>query len=146
MQADFRVHREGEVNRRGALWQLNDVARRREDEDLVLIQIELEELEELVGSFRVHLELEHLTKPREVAIELVAAGLLALVPPMRGDAIVRGAMHLARANLDLQPPPARTEHPRVQRLVAVGLRLRDVILDALLQRRERIVDDAERMV
>ena len=49
VQPDLGVHREREVERRRALRQLDDVARRREDEDLVLVQVELEELEELVG-------------------------------------------------------------------------------------------------
>ena len=55
-------------------------------------------------------------------------------------------MHLAGSDLDLEQLPVRPEHRRMQRLVSVRLRLRDVILDALLQRREPLVDDAERVV
>ena len=73
MEANLGVHREREVDRRRALRQLDHVARRREDEDLVLIQIELQELEEFVGRLRVELELEHLTEPLQRAIELVGA-------------------------------------------------------------------------
>ena len=55
-------------------------------------------------------------------------------------------MHVARADLDLEQLPTRAEHRRVQRLVAVRLGLRDVVLDALLHRRPAVVDDAERVV
>ena len=51
------VHRKREVDRRRVLRQLNDVAGRREYENFVLIQVELQELEELVRVFRVELEL-----------------------------------------------------------------------------------------
>jgi DNA helicase-2/ATP-dependent DNA helicase PcrA len=44
------VHREREVDGRRALRQLDDVAVRREDEDLVLVEVELENLEELVSA------------------------------------------------------------------------------------------------
>jgi hypothetical protein len=55
VQPHLRVHREREVDRRRALRQLDDVARRREDEDLVLVQVQLEELEELARVGRVEL-------------------------------------------------------------------------------------------
>ena len=68
-----RVHGEGEVDRRRALGQLDDVALRREDEDLVGVEIELEELEELVRRLRVELQLENLAEPGEVPVELVGS-------------------------------------------------------------------------
>src|SRR3954469_19709295 len=109
MQAHLRVHRECEIDRSRALRQLYHVTGRREHEDLVLIQVELEELQELVGSLGVHLQLEHLPKPGEMTIELVPSRFFALVPPVRGDAIVRGTMHLARADLDLEELSTRPE-------------------------------------
>ena len=145
MQADLGMHREREVDRRRAFRKLDDVARRREDEDLVLIQIELQEFEELVGRLRVHLQLEHLPEPRQVSIELVGLRVF-LVAPVRGDAVVRRAMHVARADLNFVELLPRAEHRRMQRLVAVRLRLRDVVLDALLHRRPPVVNDAERVV
>jgi hypothetical protein len=59
------MHREREIDGRGALRQLNHVASRREDEDLVLIQVQAEELEKFVRRLRVELELENLTFPFE---------------------------------------------------------------------------------
>src|SRR6478672_7520908 len=55
-------------------------------------------------------------------------------------------MHVAGANLDLVQLTPRTEDRRVQRLITVRFRLRDVVLDALLYRRPLIVDNAECMV
>src|SRR5687767_6282733 len=116
MQPDLRVHRESEVDGRRALRQLDDVAGWREDEDLVLIEVELQEFEKLVRRLRVQLQLEHLTEPGEVAVQLIGAFRLFLVPPMRGDAEVRGAMHIARANLHFIQLPPGAEYGRVQRL------------------------------
>src|SRR5213075_166455 len=99
MESDFGVYREGKVDRRRTLRQLDDVAGRREDEDLVLVEIELEEFQELVGRLRVHLELDHLPEPLQVAIEIVAARVGVLVAPVSRDAEVRRAVHLARADL-----------------------------------------------
>src|SRR5450759_3288195 len=55
MEADFGMHGEREVDRCRVLRQLNDVAGGRENEDLVLIEIELEEFEEFIGRLRVEL-------------------------------------------------------------------------------------------
>src|SRR5438132_1316505 len=51
--ADFGVHHEGEIDRRRTLGQPLHVTPRREHEDLVLIQVDLQELEELLGTVRV---------------------------------------------------------------------------------------------
>ena len=146
MEADLRVNREGEVDRRRPLGQLDDVAGRSEDENFVLIQIELEELEKLVGSFCIELQLEHLTEPLQRAIELVGAARIFLESPVSRDSVLGGAVHLAGADLNLKELPIGPEDSRMQRLVAVRLWLRDVVLDALLQRRELVVDHAEGVV
>src|SRR5204863_2990262 len=98
-EADLRVHGEREVDRRRALRQLDDVALRREDEDLVLIEVQLEEFEELVRRLRLELRLEDLAEPRQMPIQLVLALRILLVQPVRGDAEVRRAMHVARPDL-----------------------------------------------
>ena len=55
-------------------------------------------------------------------------------------------MHVERANLDLEERAPWPEDCRVQRLVAVGLGLRDVVLDPLLHRCPTVVDHAERVI
>src|SRR3954467_14750950 len=65
---------------------------------------------------------------------------------MRRDSVFGGAVHLPRADLYLEQLPVWSEDCGVKRLVSVRLRLRDVVLDSLLERSELIVDDAERVV
>ena len=55
-------------------------------------------------------------------------------------------MHVARANLDFEQLTSGAEHGGVQRLVAVRLWLRDVVLDPLLDRRPPVVDHAQCVV
>ena len=76
-----------------------------------------------------------------MAIELVLRLGVFLEAPVRGDAELRGAVLLARADLDLVQLLPRPEDGGVQRLVAVGLGLPDIILDPLLHRRPALVDD-----
>src|SRR5438445_9497104 len=85
-------------------------------------------------------------EPRQVMIALVGGLPVCLVEPMRGDTIFRRAMHVARADLDFVQLPARTKDGGVERLVAVRLGTRDVVLDALVQWRPGVVDDGEDVV
>ena len=71
LEPDLGVHVEGEVDGGGALGQPLHVALRREDEDLVLIEIDLQELEEFLGAVGVLLQLEQLAEPAEMLVELV---------------------------------------------------------------------------
>ena len=145
-RTNLRVHRECEVDWRCTFWQLDNVAGRREDEDLVLIQIQFQEFEKLARCLGIQLQLEHLAEPRELSIEFAGRLVGLFVQPVRRDSVVGGAMHLARANLNFEKLPPWAEHRRVQRLVAVRLWLRDVVLDPLLHRRPTVVNDAERVV
>ena len=146
VQADLRVHRKREVDGRGTAGQLMHIAIRREHEDLVLIQVEFQELEKLIGRFRIKLQFKHLPEPLECAFQVVLLGAARLVAPVRGDAVVRRAVHFARADLDFEQRAARTEYRGVQRLVAVRLGTGDVVLDALLQRCPLAVNHAEGVV
>ena len=56
------------------------------------------------------------------------------------------AVHLARADLDLERAALRPDHGRVQGAVAVELRHRDVVLEAAGHRLPERVDEAERAV
>ena len=119
MESNFGMYGEGKVDRCRALRQLDDVSGRREDEDLILIKIQLQKLEEFVGSLCIELELQHLSEPLKRAVELVSASRIFLEPPVRRDSVLGGAMHLACANLNLEQLPIRTEHRGVKRLISV---------------------------
>src|SRR5438445_13762215 len=80
-------------------------------------------------------------------MEVELVGALSLLPePVRRDAVLGRVVHLAGADLDLVRLAGRAEHGRVERLVPVGLGARDVVLDALLERRPLVVDDPEHVV
>ena len=65
---------------------------------------------------------------------------------MRGDAELGALVHLVGADLDLDRAPLRPDHRRVQRLVQVELRRRDVVLEAAGDRVPAGVDRAEHRV
>ena len=66
-----------------------------------------------------------------------------LVLPVRGDALLGDQVHLPRADLHLERLPLLRHHRRVQRLVEVRLRHRDVVLDPAGDRTPDLMDDAE---
>ena len=139
------VNRKGKIDGRRAFGKPLHVTFRREDEDLVLVEVDLEKLEKFFGGMCSLLQLDELPEPREALVQLVWLFSF-LIYPMRRDAELGGAVHLPRANLNFVQLTARTEDRGVQRLVAVRFGRRDVILDALLQRCPLMVDHAEHVV
>src|SRR6185437_1798679 len=146
VQSNLRVHGECKIDRGCTLGQLYDVAGWREYEYLVLIQIQLEKFEKLVRRLGIELQLQHLAEPLEMPVQLIRIARVFLESPVRRDAVLCGAVHLARAYLDLEQLSAGSEHCCVQRLITVRLRLRDVILDPFLHRSPSVMDDTKCMV
>ena len=70
----------------------------------------------------------------------------AFVEPVRGDAGLGDLVHVGGADLDLDRAAERAEQRGVQRLVAVGLGDRDVILELARHRFIEAVQDAERAI
>ena len=91
--------------------------------------------------------LQYLPKPGDLRFKFFVCGALVarslLVAPMRGDAVLGRGMHVARANLHFQRLVFRPDDRRVQRLVVVGFRLRDVIVKLTLNRLPEIVRQTE---
>ena len=144
-QSHFGMDGEGEVDRGSTGRQALHVAFRREDEDLVLVQIDLEELEELFGRVRVLLKLDELPEPAEVLVQLVRTASF-LVDPVRGDPVLRGPVHLTGPNLDLVRLSARAEYGGMKRLVGVRLGRGDIVLDALLERGPPMVNHPQGVI
>ena len=148
--ADLGVDLVGEVQRRRPGGQRLDLALGREDEDLLVEEVDLEVLHELLRVGELLLPVEHRAQPLQLRLALrdlhAAAAGVGLVEPVRGDAELGQLVHLARADLDLQRQPLGTDHRRVQRLVHVELRHRDEVLEAPRQRLPQRVDDADRAV
>src|SRR5204863_7352347 len=77
---------------------------------------------------------------------LIAFGLVDLVFPVRGDAGLGDAMHVLGADLHFDGNAVGPEQRRVQRLVAVHARDRDVVLEATRHGLVGRVHHAERAI
>ena len=141
--AHLGVHGVREVDGCGTGRERDHPALGREDEDLVLLQVGAQRLHELLGIARLGLPVDHAAEPGDV----VASGRGArLVRPVSGDAALGAVVHLPRADLHLHGLAAGHDHRRVQRLVEVELRHRDVVLEAPDDGAPGAVDRAERGV
>ena len=144
--ADVGVNGVREIDRRRAPRERLHLPFGREDVDLFRIQIDFEVLNELVRVADFLLHFQQLADPLEVALVAMVADAAFLVFPVRRDAFLGVAMHLVGANLHLERHPALADDRRVQRLIAVGPRHGDEVLDAAGHGRPRLMDDAERRV
>ena len=143
--ADSRVDRVGEVDGRRARGQVDDVAARREGEHFLGQQVALDVAEQIRGVGAGALAFQQLAHPGQALVQLVVAARDAgLVLPVRGDAVLRHAVHVPGADLHLKRDGLASDDRCVQGLVAVGLRGRDVVLEAIGQRVVHIVDQPQR--
>src|SRR4051794_1977929 len=139
--SDLGVHRVGEVDGRRVDRQRDDAALGREDEHLFLFEVGLQTLHELTGVADLGLPVDDAVEPVDVLGRCVF-----LVRPVRGDSPLGALVHLPRADLDLDRLAAGTDDRRVQALVEVELRHRDVVLEPPQHRLPPAVDAAERGV
>ena len=91
---------------------------------------------------------DHLADPREVFREifLLVAAQFQLILPVRRDAVFRRVVHLVGTDLHLKGDTVLAEHDRVQALVHIRLGGRDIILEAVRQRRVDIMHQSEDVV
>ena len=99
---DVGVDRVGEVDRRRVARQRLHLAGRREDVDLLGIELDLQVLQELLRIADLLLELEQLPQPEEVLLVAIGAVPAFLVLPVRRDPFLGDAVHLGGADLDLE--------------------------------------------
>ncbi len=145
--ADLGVDVIGEVDRGRALRQVHEIPAGSEHEDFVLIEPDLQILEELVGRRRFFGPLRglpHDGRPgrRRLGVHLAAL----LVGVVRGDTQLGDPVHLPGADLHLDHLVSRRHHRRVQRLIHVALRRRDIVGEAVVDRGVEAVHGAERLV
>ena len=141
--ADAGVHGIGEVHHGGAARQAQDLPARGEHVHLVGKQIDLDALDEFAG-IAADFQIDEVREPFARAFLLRRALLIALlVFPVRRDARLGDVIHVLGADLDLDRYAIGPEQRRVQRLIAVDARYRDVVLEAPRHRLIHAVDDAE---
>ena len=144
--ADVGVDRIGKIDGRGIAGERLDLPFRREDVDLVGIQLDLQVLQEFLRVADFLLPLEELTEPDEILLVAVGADSAFLVLPVRRDPFFGDAVHLGAPDLHLEGKAMVADDRRVQRLVAVRPRHRDEVLDAAGHGGPRLVNDPERRV
>ncbi len=137
--ADLGVHGVGEVDGRGPPGQGDDAALRREDVDLVLVEVDLELVVELLGVRDLLLPVDDAVEPDHG----VGLGAGLLVAPVGRHPDLGPAVHLPGADLDLQGLAAGAHDGGVERLVEVELGVGDVVLEPALDRGPGGVDGAQ---
>ena len=140
--ADLGVNAVGKVDRRGVARQHDDFAFGREGVDLFGIEIDFQRGKKFVGIADVALPLDYLPQPGQ-ALLVLRRDRAVLVFPVGGDAFLRHLVHFFGADLDFKRRAVFRDHRSVQRLVKVGPRHGDEILDASRNRPPQVVNDAE---
>ena len=140
--ADRRVHPVGEVDRGAPRRQRAHVALGGEDEDLVLEDVDLHGVDEGLGVEQLLLPVHEQAEP---AVALVETHLLRarLVVPVGGHPVLGGVVHLHRPDLHLDGLSGVGDHGGVERLVAIALGHRDVVLEAARNRLPEVMDHAQ---
>ena len=126
---DVGVDRVREVHRGGIARQRLHFPARGEDVDFLRVELDLEVLQKLLRIADLLLPLEQLTQPDEVLLVASRANPSFLVFPVRRDAVLGGAMHIGGPDLHFEGHAPLADHRGVQRLITVGSRHRDEVLD-----------------
>ena len=148
---------EGEVEGGAAGGHVLEFALGRVGEDLVLEDVALDGLDVLLRAGQVALPVDELAQPGEAlgvaavaGVEAAgragAAGAALLVAPVGGDAELGFGVHVAGADLDLQRARGGPVDGGVQRLVAAGLGVADVVVEFAGDGPPEAMDDAEHLV
>ncbi len=127
------MHSIGEVQRRGALGQIDGMAVRGEHVNSIRLDIHPQLVGQATDVAELFVPFEHLTQPGDLLLVMVGAGIDigALVAPVRADAQLGLFVHGVGANLHLQHLALRADHRGVQRAIAVLLGVGDVVVELL---------------
>ena len=151
----------GEVNRRRTGRQRNDVALRCEGVDVLRTDLVAQAVEKFIRVLDVLLPVHQLTQPRHLVDFTAVADFRSpgpgspksscsaapvLVLPVGCDTELCPAVHFAGANLNFNRLAVRADHSRVQTLVHVELRHRNVVLEATGNRTPVRVDKAKNRI
>ena len=145
---DFGVHAVSEVQRRGALGQIDGMAVRGEHVNAVRLDIHAKLIGQAANVTQLFVPFEHLTQPGDLLLVVVRGGfdVGALVPPMRANTQLGFLVHGLGADLHLQHLAFRPEHGGVQRAVAVFLGVGDVVVEFLGDVPPQCMHDTQRGV
>src|SRR5208337_4504695 len=140
--ANLGVNRVGEVDGRGLARQDQNLALGGEGVNLFGVEIDFQCGEEFAGIGDVTLPLYDLPEPCQTLL-IFGRDDAVFVFPVGGDAFLAHLVHFFGANLDFEGLAGLGDDGGVQRLVEVGPRHGDEVLDASGHGAPEIVDDAE---
>ena len=140
--ANLGVNGIGEVDGRRFARQHQDFALGRESVNLFGVEVDFQRREEFIGIGDVALPLNHLTEPGEALFVFGGDGAV-FIFPVSGNAFLAHLVHFFGADLDFEGLAGLGDHGSVQRLVEVGPRHGDEILNAAGHGAPEVVDDAE---
>src|SRR5574344_2926621 len=126
----------GEVENRGSLGKLEEVALGSEHEDLILVEVHLK----LVHHLKVVAILEYSPDVVEPLVESSLA-FHTLISPVGSHAALGQLVHPFGADLHLYPFLLRSEHGDVQTLISVGLWHREPVAQSFRVRLIHVGDD-----
>ena len=112
-----------------------------EDEHVVRREVGLDGAQDVLRVVRVLLVLQHVADPGQLVVERILAVDARLVLPVGGDAELGGVVHLPGADLDFKGDALLVDDGGVQGLIHVGLGGRDIVLEAIGNWLEQIVDN-----
>ena len=138
------MDRIGKINRRRATGQFDYFALGRKAEHLIRVHLKLDRLEEIFVIFLGIQLLGQLGDPfHRINGKGVPRADTIPIRPMRGHAGFGHVMHLARSDLDFDPFAVTPGNRGMDRPVAVGFGLADVILEPARHRPPASMDDTK---
>lgn len=148
-ESDIAMHGEREIQHCASHRQFDDISLRRIQEDAFLEDLDIELLLELllvVERLVVVDDLLQFPDPFALLLGDSYRRVVLHVREMRRHSEFGDIVHLVRPDLDLRRETKHSQHRRMDALVAIEFRHRDIVLDLLDQRRVMLVDDAEHHV
>ncbi|MNZ90934.1 hypothetical protein D3C78_1099050 [compost metagenome] len=135
------------IERNRPCWQLDDLAARRKHEYEIREEIHLERFHKFGSVARFVLKLQYFTEPGHFIFKIAARHNGAfLVGPMGSNSIFRCSMHLPGPNLYLSWLSVRANHCRMQRLVHIRLRHRNIVLEPARHRLPQRMNNTQRRI
>src|SRR5580693_5021500 len=145
LMTDFGMHGIRKVDRRGASWHLENAPFGRERVHLDGREIDLQRGKKFSGLLQLLRPLDELAHPGDALIVVSRGRFAALVFPVSGDAFLRDAVHLLRADLDFERL-ATMQDCGVERLIEIWPRHGYVIFEAARNRPPNVMHYTKRGV
>ena len=127
-----------EIERRGACRQINHIPFRGKDVDAIVKDLTAHFVEHFARVSHLFLPRNQLTQPGDTILvtRATAAGGPLFIFPVRRHAQLGVFVHLFGTDLNFHRFAARAEHHGMNRLIAIRLRVRDVVIELIRQMAE----------